>query len=83
MKVKGDPVFARVNRWERAIPQYNLGYGKTIDAIVQCEQNHPGLFLCSNFRGGIAVGDCVMSAERTAEAVLAHTKSSIQEHSKA
>ena len=30
------------------------------------EQNFQGAFFCSNARGGISVGDCVMSAHRTA-----------------
>jgi oxygen-dependent protoporphyrinogen oxidase len=63
------PVFARVFRWEKAIPQYLLGYGKVVGEIEAAERSHPGLHFCSNYRGGIAVGDCVMSAHRTAERV--------------
>jgi hypothetical protein len=33
------------------------------------EQNYRGTFLCSNYRGGIAVGDCVMNAEKTVQTV--------------
>lgn len=76
MKITGKPVFTRINRWNKAIPQYNLGYYKVLEAIERCEKDVPGLFFCSNFRGGIAVGDCVMSAERTANDVLAFLKSS-------
>ena len=66
------PVMSRVIRWEKAIPQYNLGYSKITDAIDIAERGTPGLFFCANYRGGIAVGDCVMSAERTAARVAAH-----------
>jgi oxygen-dependent protoporphyrinogen oxidase len=66
MGVTGNPVFSRVARWERAIPQYSMGYQSVLDAIDGLERQFPGLYICSNYRGGIAVGDCVMSGERIA-----------------
>ena len=65
MGIRGEPAFLRVARWQRAIPQYTLGYQRVLDELEECERRVPGLYFCSNFRGGIAVGDCVMSAERT------------------
>ncbi len=38
------------------------------------EQNFRGAFICTNYRGGITVGDCVMNAEKTAKKVLEHLK---------
>jgi oxygen-dependent protoporphyrinogen oxidase len=67
MNVAGAPVFSRIYRWERAIPQYNIGYQNIVDAIERLEREIPGLFICSNYRGGIAVGDCVMNGKKTAE----------------
>jgi oxygen-dependent protoporphyrinogen oxidase len=69
MHVTGDPVFTRVAVWDRAIPQYTMGYQRVVDAIESLERNRRGLFVCSNYRGGIAVGDCVMSGERIAKRV--------------
>ncbi len=69
MGVTGSPVFTRVARWERAIPQYTMGYQTVVNAIDALERDRPGLFVCSNYRGGIAVGDCVMSGERIAKRV--------------
>jgi oxygen-dependent protoporphyrinogen oxidase len=66
MGVRGEPAFSRVMRWDRAIPQYTLGYGALLETLDRCELQQPGLFFCSNYRGGIAVGDCVMSGHRTA-----------------
>jgi oxygen-dependent protoporphyrinogen oxidase len=74
MAIKGGPQYTRINRWNRAIPQYNLGYGTVLREIDQCEKDNPGLFFCSNYRGGIAVGDCLMSADRTSGAVLSYLK---------
>jgi protoporphyrinogen/coproporphyrinogen III oxidase len=67
--VRGDPVKEKIIRWEKAIPQYTLGYQKLYDDIEGLESGHPGLFICSNYRGGISVGDCVMNGEKTARRI--------------
>lgn len=70
MNVSGNPVFAKVVRWQKAIPQYNLGYNKIVEAMERCESENAGLYFCSNFKGGIAVGDCVMNGKKVAEKVV-------------
>lgn len=70
MAIEGDPIYSKVIRWERAIPQYNLGYHTVLQAMERFEQNFRGAFICSNHRGGIAVGDCLMSAEKTARRII-------------
>lgn len=79
MNITGSPVYTRINRWNKAIPQYNLGYHKVVEAIEACEKENPGLFFCSNYRGGIAVGDCVMSSDRMANQILTYLKNAIHE----
>jgi oxygen-dependent protoporphyrinogen oxidase len=74
MRIAGGPIFQQITRWGKAIPQYNIGYYKVLQAIERFEQNFPGAFICSNYRGGIAVGDCVMNAEKTTKAVSAYIK---------
>lgn len=71
LQAKALPLFSRVIRWQHAIPQYNLGYGTTTDAIDNAEARFAGLFFCANYRRGIAVGDCVMNGERIAARVAA------------
>jgi oxygen-dependent protoporphyrinogen oxidase len=71
MGVQGDPVCSRVIRWNRAIPQYNLGYHTVVEAIEDLERETPGLHLCSNYRGGIAVGDCVKNGKAAAGRIVA------------
>jgi protoporphyrinogen/coproporphyrinogen III oxidase len=68
--IREKPSFHYIMQWKRAIPQYKLGYAKTIEQIEQFERSNPGLHLCANYRGGIAVGDCVMSARRTVVALV-------------
>jgi len=69
--LEGKPDFVRIVRWSRAIPQYSLGYWKVTQSIDQLEAQFPGLYICSNYRGGIAVGDCIMNAAKTVQRILA------------
>jgi oxygen-dependent protoporphyrinogen oxidase len=69
MGVSGAPAYAKISRWSKAIPQYNLGHLAIIEKVEQFERANPGIFLSGNFRGGISVGDCIMSSDRTAKAV--------------
>jgi oxygen-dependent protoporphyrinogen oxidase len=61
----------RITRWAQAIPQYSLGHLERVAAAEAAEAALPGLHFCANWRGGIAVGDCVESAFATAERVAA------------
>jgi oxygen-dependent protoporphyrinogen oxidase len=69
MGVTGDPVYAKIIRWEKAIPQYNLGHPALVEEIRDLERRVPGLYLCGNYRGGIALGDCLMSGESLARRI--------------
>jgi oxygen-dependent protoporphyrinogen oxidase len=67
--LKNKPVFQKIQRWERAIPQYNLGYEKIVDSIERFKTENPGFFFCSNFYRGISVGDCIKSSFTTSDEV--------------
>ena len=56
------PDFVRIKRWEQAIPQYTLGHHDRISAVDAAEREFPGVFFCANYRGGVAIGDCVKAA---------------------
>ena len=60
------PEWVRVKRWPRAIPQYTLGHAGRIGQVAAAEGEFPGLFFCANYRGGVSIGDCIKSADRTA-----------------
>ena len=44
---------------------------RTVD---DAERALPGLRFCANYRGGVAVGDCIKSAHATTEAVMRYLK---------
>jgi oxygen-dependent protoporphyrinogen oxidase len=69
--LSGEPVFAKIIRWPRAIPQYNTGYGKILSAMERLEAAWPGLHLAGNYRGGIAAGQCIQNGLRLAEKIAA------------
>lgn len=79
MGVSGDPVYTKIMRWAKAIPQYNLGYLSLMEEIAQLEDSIPGLYFCANFKGGIAVGDCLLSAKRVAERVAGGPKTTVDQ----
>jgi protoporphyrinogen/coproporphyrinogen III oxidase len=63
MKINSEPTFISSKFWNKAIPQYNLGYIEHEKAFEEFENNFPGFFLAGNYRGGISLGDCMKSSE--------------------
>ncbi len=70
--VTGDPVFSHTTLWPHAIPQYNLGYERFLDAITRAETEHAGLFIGGHVRDGISVVNCIAAGERLAAAAAKH-----------
>jgi oxygen-dependent protoporphyrinogen oxidase len=67
--IMGEPIFRKIKRWQKAIPQYNIGYEKTENSIEDFTKKNRGIFFCSNFYGGISVGDCVKNARQIADEI--------------
>ncbi|MCP4675072.1 MAG: protoporphyrinogen oxidase [Deltaproteobacteria bacterium] len=63
------PVFQRVFRHERAIPQYHVGHDALVSRIRRSEDRYPGLFNTGNALGGIGVIDCIREAVPMAQRV--------------
>lgn len=68
--IKGSPEFLRVKHWALAIPQYEIGYLELQDTITERLAALPGLDLNGNWRGGIAVGDCLINGKKLAERLV-------------
>jgi oxygen-dependent protoporphyrinogen oxidase len=67
--VRGQPVFTHHHFWPRAIPQYNVGYGKYKDLLNEIESKARGLFFAGSFRDGVSLGDSIVSGANIAERV--------------
>ena len=67
--VKGQPVFTHTKTWPKAIPQYNVGYGKYRELLNDMEAKSPGLFFAGCYRDGVSLGDSIISGVNIAERV--------------
>ena len=67
--VRGNPVFVQTAAYARAIPQYNVGYGKYRQLLNELEANAPGLFFAGHYRDGVSLGDSIVSGVNIAERV--------------
>ncbi len=67
--VKGQPVFRHTALYPKAIPQYNLGYGRYRELMNAIENQAAGLFLAGHYREGVSLGDSIVSGCNVAERV--------------
>jgi oxygen-dependent protoporphyrinogen oxidase len=59
--VKGKPTFQHTAFYPRAIPQYNVGYGRYRTLMTEAESKAPGLFLAGHYRDGVSLSDSILS----------------------
>jgi protoporphyrinogen/coproporphyrinogen III oxidase len=71
LRLVDEPLFCEITRWPRAIPQYVVGHKDRIARIDAACRAYPGLHLLGNWRGGIAMPDCVRNARALAETIAA------------
>ncbi len=69
--VKGRPAFQHCVLYPRAIPQYNVGYGRYRELMNDLENHTAGLFLAGHYRDGVSLGDTIVSGCNVAERVMA------------
>jgi oxygen-dependent protoporphyrinogen oxidase len=67
MGIKAAPTVARVFRWQRANPQYDVGHLDRVSALE--ELCPPGLFLTGSAYRGVGIPDCVRQGTETAAQV--------------
>ncbi len=59
--LRAEPVFAKSFLHKKAIPQYNVGHSKVLDALAETEFRHKGLYITGNAFRGVSLNDCVAS----------------------
>ena len=67
--VRGQPTFVHTVFWSKAIPQYNVGYGKYRELLNDIEARTPNLFFAGQYRDGVSLGDSIVSGVNIAERV--------------
>ena len=67
--VRGQPTFAHCVVYPKAIPQYNLGYGRYRGLLTEIEKQAPGLFFAGHYRDGVSLGDSILSGCNMVERV--------------
>src|SRR5829696_910124 len=64
------PLFTEVAKWERSMPQYEVGHLDRVKEIENALTELPGLTLAGNAYRGAGIPDCVRSGELAAECMM-------------
>lgn len=67
--VRGEPTYQHCVLYPKAIPQYEVGYGRFKALMDEAEAKAPGLFLAGHFRNGISLGDSILAGHDVAERI--------------
>ena len=68
--IREDPRFIEVAKWERSMPQYEVGHLDRVNEIDALVNKLPGLALAGNSYRGAGIPDCIRSGESAAHALL-------------
>jgi len=68
--VRAKPLFSRIHRHPRSMPQYRVGHRERLQRIETHLKALPRLALAGNAYEGVGIPDCIHSGEKAAEAVL-------------
>jgi protoporphyrinogen/coproporphyrinogen III oxidase len=78
--VVGRPTFTHCVLYPKAIPQYNIGYGRFRRAMADIESQAPGLFFAGHSRDGVSLGDSIVSGHDVAGRIHALLSPSGPQH---
>jgi len=79
MGIGAEPLFARVFRWEKSMPQYTLGHGQKLQRIEERLSSLPGLFIAGSAYWGIGISDCIRSGKQAALLAFEHLQEAVRE----
>jgi oxygen-dependent protoporphyrinogen oxidase len=75
LEIREDPRFIEVSKWERSMPQYEVGHLDRVNEIEGLVNQLPGVALAGNAYRGAGIPDCIRSGEAAAESLLNHRAS--------
>lgn len=67
--IAGSPLASAIWVHQKALPQYNLGHGHTVQALRDAGRSVAGLYFAGNYVEGPSIGKCVECGFETAEGV--------------
>ena len=70
--IDSEPLFTRVYRWPRALPQYNLGHPERVARIEALTAELQGLALTGAGYRGVGIPDCIDDGIRQANRIIDH-----------
>jgi oxygen-dependent protoporphyrinogen oxidase len=68
--ITGRPLFTQIAKWERSMPQYEVGHLDRVEQIENAAKALPGLALAGNAYRGAGIPDCIRSGEAAAENLI-------------
>ncbi len=80
LDIERPPLFWRVNRWHRSMPQYHLGHLARVAQIDAAVTTHPRLELAGNAYQGVGIPHCIRSGRQASERLSAVLKHDRQPH---
>ena len=72
--INESPLFVEVAKWERSMPQYEVGHLDRVNEIEKLVSKIPGLTLAGNSYRGAGIPDCIRSGEAAAESMITFLK---------
>lgn len=72
MGIDKEPLFARIYRWERGMPQYIVGHLDILKKIDSLTGSCPGLYLTGSAYRGVGIPDCINNATKAIDSALAY-----------
>ena len=74
LSIHGDPCMTQFNRYEKSMPQYNIGHLDRIKKIDDQVKKYSGLALAGNYFLGVGIPDCIHSAQKAFYKILLDLK---------
>ena len=66
LAIEGEPVLARVHRFPRAMPQFDVGAVAWVERVRARAASHAGLEIAGSVMGAVGLPDCIRSGEEAA-----------------
>ncbi len=68
--IRAEPVYAEVNRWWKAMPQYTVGHLDRLNQLEAALSRYPGLALTGAAYRGVGIPDCIRDGTAAAEKIV-------------